>query len=507
MPSPVDKYFEQVKRDNPSYSDEQAWATAWSIYCKHKNPGSDHCHKPTSEYLKGKAAGVASRVASRYFDERYARLLWAMSMGEAMAVLGFPPGSSPSPEEIAKAYKRKAIENHPDRGGSHEKMVEVNVAKDVLDKKTPAGRAPEKDYSYKKPPRWQDDPETVHMKGQDFDKAMSSSGVPAGVEWKFVSIPEWYWEQSYYPGHRIWTLYGQTDQKHVFLAIKERGESNGVIPTDMGRKTHVEEDWQTSEVDVPIAQNIAKLAPKYLKMVGTAWVDAKPKPPRKFIAWPGGKPTKAIIEKIPRSGGAALKDILVGTGLLNDEDPSVVGRKSVVELYTKRSKDKPARMREIRMKEYAQDPKRYHAPASDSYDFFVRINGKTEQLTDDTVTNMNKKFIPWIMNYQISEGAPFNLTRLRGSRMKFPASAAIRELADCMTGEPSWVIIALEKAAEEYEDTKVAQVLNLRSEMTLHQAAEVLGVSAFDVFRLIHGGEEEPSIAERVAQRYETRGH
>jgi hypothetical protein len=56
MPSPVDRYFKEVKDENPSYSDEQAWATAWSIYCKHKNPGSDHCKKPTSEYLKGKSA-------------------------------------------------------------------------------------------------------------------------------------------------------------------------------------------------------------------------------------------------------------------------------------------------------------------------------------------------------------------------------------------------------------------------------------------------------------------
>src|SRR6185436_6779424 len=138
-------------------------------------------------------------------------------------------------------------------------------------------------------------------------------------DWKFVSIPEWYWEKSYYPGHRVWVLYGQTDTKHVFLAIKERGESSGVIPTDMGQKTHIEEDWQSSLVDVPIAQNISKIAPKYLKTVGISWADgATPKPPRKFISWPGGKPTQAIIGKIPRSGGAALKDILVGTGLLND---------------------------------------------------------------------------------------------------------------------------------------------------------------------------------------------
>ena len=68
MPSPVDKYFKEVKDSNPSYSDEQAWATAWSIYCKHKNPDSSHCHKDSGEYLKGKSAGMLVRVASRYVE-------------------------------------------------------------------------------------------------------------------------------------------------------------------------------------------------------------------------------------------------------------------------------------------------------------------------------------------------------------------------------------------------------------------------------------------------------
>ncbi len=51
-PKKVDDLHKEVKEGNPSYSDEQAWATAWSIYCKHVDPGSDHCHEPTSEYLK-----------------------------------------------------------------------------------------------------------------------------------------------------------------------------------------------------------------------------------------------------------------------------------------------------------------------------------------------------------------------------------------------------------------------------------------------------------------------
>ena len=53
-PKQVDKYFDKVKKSNPEYSDEQAWATAWSIFCKHKQPGSPHCHKDPSEYLTGR---------------------------------------------------------------------------------------------------------------------------------------------------------------------------------------------------------------------------------------------------------------------------------------------------------------------------------------------------------------------------------------------------------------------------------------------------------------------
>lgn len=35
-----------------------------------------------------------------------------------------------TPDEIAAAHRRKAIEMHPDRGGSHDAMSELNVARD-----------------------------------------------------------------------------------------------------------------------------------------------------------------------------------------------------------------------------------------------------------------------------------------------------------------------------------------------------------------------------------------
>lgn len=51
-PKKVDDLFKEVKEGNPGYSDEQAWATAWSIYCKHVDPNGEHCHKGPGGYLK-----------------------------------------------------------------------------------------------------------------------------------------------------------------------------------------------------------------------------------------------------------------------------------------------------------------------------------------------------------------------------------------------------------------------------------------------------------------------
>lgn len=56
IPADVERYVEDIKKKNPDYDEAQAWATAWSIYCKYKSPGSDHCTMPASGYFT-KAAG------------------------------------------------------------------------------------------------------------------------------------------------------------------------------------------------------------------------------------------------------------------------------------------------------------------------------------------------------------------------------------------------------------------------------------------------------------------
>jgi hypothetical protein len=83
MPSPVDKYFKEVKENNPSYSDDQAWATAWSIYCKNVNPESPSCHKPKGEYLSKEATRLITEFADALLIQKVAsRYLVAMSLPE-----------------------------------------------------------------------------------------------------------------------------------------------------------------------------------------------------------------------------------------------------------------------------------------------------------------------------------------------------------------------------------------------------------------------------------------
>ena len=53
LPPKVEKYVKQVKEENPDYDDAKAWATAWSIYCKHVNNDSPHCKQKPGDYFGG----------------------------------------------------------------------------------------------------------------------------------------------------------------------------------------------------------------------------------------------------------------------------------------------------------------------------------------------------------------------------------------------------------------------------------------------------------------------
>jgi hypothetical protein len=58
VPADVERYVKDIKKKSPDYDDAKVWATAWSIFCKHKDPGSDHCKKKPAQYFPGKNASV-----------------------------------------------------------------------------------------------------------------------------------------------------------------------------------------------------------------------------------------------------------------------------------------------------------------------------------------------------------------------------------------------------------------------------------------------------------------
>ena len=63
LPTDVERYVKEVKESNPDYDDAKTWATAWSIYCKNKNPDSPHCQKDSSEYFKKATQDLATKWA------------------------------------------------------------------------------------------------------------------------------------------------------------------------------------------------------------------------------------------------------------------------------------------------------------------------------------------------------------------------------------------------------------------------------------------------------------
>ncbi len=55
LPKSVERYVQEGK--DSGMDEGQAWAIAWSRYCKYKEPGSPHCHREPSGYFQGRKAG------------------------------------------------------------------------------------------------------------------------------------------------------------------------------------------------------------------------------------------------------------------------------------------------------------------------------------------------------------------------------------------------------------------------------------------------------------------
>lgn len=172
---------------------------------------------------------IAKRVAFRFV---YARLIEAMSFSDAWAILGLPPGTS-DPTAVMKAWRTKAFENHPDRGGDPLKMVEVNVAKDVLIGK----QRPSEDRPSPTPPK----PTPTQPEKKPLYEASSfkeaSQGKLDRVYWMWIT--EWKnFEPESFEARELgaldtgWVAYGRhaDSEDHIFLPIGTGMFTFGGVP-------------------------------------------------------------------------------------------------------------------------------------------------------------------------------------------------------------------------------------------------------------------------------------
>lgn len=169
---------------------------------------------------------TSERVQYRYV---YARLFKAMSLEQAKKVLGLPLYSTPSRSDVMKAWRQRAFENHPDRGGDLNKMVEVNVAKDVLTGERPATPEAPPPTSRPEPSAPPQEEEVVEplYDAATFDEAVSEAGVSiSSVYWMWITQFENFEPESFEARVRGaldtgWVAYGRhrDSNDHIFLAI------------------------------------------------------------------------------------------------------------------------------------------------------------------------------------------------------------------------------------------------------------------------------------------------
>lgn len=391
--------------------------------------------------------GNAHRVASRYTRKLYADYIGDMSRPRALTILGFPPNSIPSEEEINKAWKHKSLEKHPDRGGTHEQMVEVNVARDYL---TGKGRRVDwRPEPAPKPKPPEPKPVVDTIKGAPFHEGLQ--GVPE-AEWLFISKPEWVsYSGSTHPGQSAdaWVVFGKTPWHIVVVGIKHRKENFYYDPAKDGR-VNIESDWDSRVTTIPIQKDLIKEAPAAVKKVMTSFKDgASPrKVPQKYVAWSGGTMSEKAVDSVKfGAGGASLKDMLLSTGLVSEEHKGLQGRKTNVEITPKYNREKEKQLRQERM------PLKKPVYAWEAFDYYVSVNGKPgEKLADETLPVLDKKgFFMVVFNWQPNDGVPKNLTKMRGGRFGLNAAQVLKLLSESMTNEPQSLVSAISKAADEWQ--------------------------------------------------------
>lgn len=344
------------------------------------------------------------RVAARY------RLLFAMSYGEALEVLGVPPGASA--EEISKAYKRKVLENHPDRGGDPTKMVELNVAKDIIDGKgRPSYDSPSYDSSpgstYNPPPRPK--PEPVRVSWED---AEAKANVPK-AKWIFKTA-------NAYGGRgdttsTAFVVCGELGpEKYVFVAVESYKHQNPFTGED------IDTYWMKA---TPFSGTLREIAPKAI---------------RQMFDFPHtGKNFNAKVQILPEG-------IAFSTKMMFLTSARTVSFKDAMEMLGELKDDDPWKNRKLQV-EMILNAKDQYGPNAE-FKIELVINGRPHVLEQQSVMFIKDKtrILDTVYGtYFYWSGDKKNLTKSKNGKK------VLEFLAEKLTHEPQSLRDALTAAASQ----------------------------------------------------------
>lgn len=339
--------------------------------------------------------------------DRYAFLMLAMSMEEAKALLGFSSSDNPTESEVTKAWRTKAFELHPDRGGDPSKMVEVNVAKDVLTgKQRPtydrSGPSSEPSGGYgggSTQTRW----EKPKKEEVSFDEAKGKAGIPGDVDWQFVTDTHrgaGYSSDEFHRSENCWVAYGKTASKHVFVAVKHFVYEQYFIGAGADQ-----DKWSMKVLELPLSGD---------EGTQPAWLYGHVVKALKLIRFDGRFNSKVVDargwrfkETPPRGAAISIKHWLAESGLVAGDDPRVQSRKHVIEITYSKSYDAKPNHYQVDMGGFSRD---YEAVA-------IVCNGKPEYLGErDLERFMKAGLLRKIFGDYTYGGEKKSLSRMRDGK-------------------------------------------------------------------------------------------
>lgn len=383
---------------------------------------------------------TAERVAYRHM---YARILLAMSMADALQTLGFPPGATPTPEEVKRAQRRQTIQHHPDRGGDPKKQVEINVAADILlGKERPrrpgyepgayeTGRGP---YTGPEPPSWYQPEGRPKERDEEvsFEEAKSQGGIPGGVEWLFVTDNHrsgYSSDESTNTAHG-WVAVGQTDNAWVFTAAENLYRAD-YYPGSLSGKKDI---WRISTHTAPKGETTARFFYGNVMKAWKRFQHLKKRFNSKVIPAEGW----TFSDRLPSGNKVSIKNFLLNTGMMGEGDLTAPRKYEIKVKY----EAAPFGQRK-------NPPAGFYSPGEyyDPYKLTFIINGREFELPVQTVERLaklrvkGKRFNDWMFGDRVYGGAVKVLTRKREGK------EVMGWMAENLPGLPEWVETAFKAAS------------------------------------------------------------